>query len=191
MELNDSYWSERYLNRQTGWDLQKASPPLTGFIDNWPDKNSRVLIPGCGNAYEAEYLLQKGFTDITLIDISHVLVMQLMEHFNGKSVMVLHGDFFEHTGNYDLILEQTFFCALHPALREQYATKMKGLLSPGGTLAGVLFNRHFDGGPPFGGNIEEYRSLFNPYFHIKTLETCTNSIEPRKNTEVFFHLKNT
>jgi thiopurine S-methyltransferase len=68
---------------------------------------------------------------------------------------------------------------------------MKSLLAIGGRLAGVLFNRDFDGGPPFGGSDVEYRNLFSKYFSIKTLETCYNSILPRQNTESFFILKNT
>jgi SAM-dependent methyltransferase len=190
MELNDEFWSKRYELHQTGWDLHKASPPLKAFIDQWPDINSRVLIPGCGNAYEADYLLQKGFTQITLIDISHVLTEHLQEHFKGHSIQIIHGDFFDHEGTYDLVLEQTFFCAINPALREQYVLKMKSILAPDGVLAGVLFNRDFEGGPPFGGSLPEYIQLFSPHFQIKTLETCYNSIPARQNTELFIQLIN-
>jgi SAM-dependent methyltransferase len=188
-ELNDTYWSSRYEHNQTGWDLHKASPPVKSYLDQWTDKQSRILIPGCGNAYEADYLLQIGFTHITLVDISHVLVAQLKQHFSGTPINILHQDFFEHNGTYDLILEQTFFCAIDPSLREDYAVKMKSLLATGGKLAGVLFNRHFEGGPPFGGNADEYRNLFSKYFSIKTLETCYNSILPRQNSESFFILE--
>ncbi len=187
--LDDAFWSKRYALHQTGWDLHKASPPLKAYIDQWPDKQSRILIPGCGNAYEADYLLQKGFNNITLVDISHVLVAQLKEHFSDTSIHILHQDFFEHNGTYDLILEQTFFCAIEPSLREDYAIKMKSLLATGGKLAGVLFNRDFDGGPPFGGSDVEYRNLFSNYFSIKTLETCYNSILPRQNKESFIILE--
>ena len=92
------------------------------------------MIPGCGNAYEAEYLLQQGFTDITLIDISGVLVQNLQEKLKDyieKGVCrVIHQDFFEHSGNYDLIVEQTFFCAIHPTLRPKYAKKMGAIITP-------------------------------------------------------------
>ena len=48
--------------------------------------------------------------------------------------------------------------------------------------SGVMFNKYFGNPfPPFGGNIEEYKSLFNEKFEIKTLENCYNSIKPRKN----------
>jgi len=187
-KLNDEFWSTRYELHQTGWDLHKASPPLKTYIDQWPDKQSRILIPGCGNAYEADYLLKKGFTNITLVDISHVLTEHLSEHFKGHPIRIVHGDFFDHEGAYDLILEQTFFCAIDPVLREQYAFKMKSLLTAGGTLAGVLFNRDFEGGPPFGGSLQEYIQLFSPHFYIKKLETCYNSITPRQNAELFIQL---
>ncbi len=189
MNLNDAYWSERYIHHQTGWDLHKASPPLKAFIDQWPHKNSRILIPGCGNAYEADYLLQKGFQDITLVDISSALVEQLKVHFSNTCIKVIHADFFEHDGKYDLILEQTFFCALDPVFRQAYVEKMYDLLTPGGKLAGLLFNRFFEGGPPFGGTKEEYRQLFNGMFDIQTLESCYNSIAPRAGSEVFLILK--
>lgn len=183
--LDDNFWSKKYEQQQIGWDIGFASGPLVQYIDQLSDKNLSILIPGCGNAYEAEYLLKKGFTNITLVDISSVLVEQLQTHFSDKDIQIIHADFFNHSGSYDLILEQTFFCALDPGLRQAYASKMFELLKPGGKLAGVLFNRNFDGGPPFGGNDTEYQKLFEKYFHIKTLETCYNSILQRKGTEVF------
>jgi len=189
LKLDDHFWSERYEHHQTGWDIGFASGPLVHYINQLTQKDVRILIPGCGNAYEADYLLQKGFTNITLLDISHTLVAHLKEHFKDKQINILHADFFDHSGAYDVILEQTFFCALDPALREAYAQQMKQLMAPCGTLAGVLFNKAFTGGPPFGGNTAEYRELFQKYFKIKTLETCYNSIVPRKNSEVFFILK--
>lgn len=187
--LNDTFWSERYKLNQTGWDIGMASPALTHYLDQWKNKNARILIPGCGNAYEAVHLINKGFSNITLLDISEVLIQSLRKNFDHTPVSLLHVDFFEHEGQYDLILEQTFFCALHPSLRKRYAEKMNELLAPGGTLAGVLFNKQFEGGPPFGGDQQEYQHLFQKYFKIKTLEICNNSIPPRTNTEVFFVAK--
>ena len=67
--------------------------------------------------------------------------------------------------------------------------KMYQLLNPGGRLVGVLFNRSFEGGPPFGGNLEEYEELFKEKFEIVKLEPCYNSIQPREGTEVFINVK--
>ncbi len=102
----------------------------------------------------------------------------------------MRGDFFTHNGQYDLIIEQTFFCAIDPALRKNYVQKMADLLAPGGTLTGVLFNKHFDfEGPPFGGSKQEYENLFSPFFDIKILETNNHSSPKRKGKELFFNFK--
>ncbi len=191
--LNDQYWSERYAKSQTGWDVGNVSPALKGYFDQLSTQSISILIPGCGNAYEAEYLLQQGFTDITLIDISGVLVQNLqvkLKDYIGKGVCrVIHQDFFEHSGNYDLIVEQTFFCAIDPILRPKYAQKMSELLKPTGRLVGLLFDREFVGGPPFGGSKAEYIPYFSPYFDLKTIEKCANSIPPRAGNELFINLK--
>ena len=64
-----------------------------------------------------------------------------------------------------MILEQTFFCAINPNLRAKYAEHMHTILNPQGKLVGLMFNTDFDGGPPFGGNTEEYFVYFKPYFN--------------------------
>ena len=57
--LDDQYWSERYSQNKTGWDIGYPSTPLKEYIDQVTDLDLNILIPGCGNAYEAEYLLEK------------------------------------------------------------------------------------------------------------------------------------
>ncbi len=191
--LDANYWNAQYLSNTTGWDLGMPSPPLVDFINSLDDKKMSVLIPGCGNAYEAEYLLQQGFTNVTLVDISADLVKKLQERFaNNANIRVVHGDFFELNGaTFDVILEQTFFCALEPFMREIYVQKMNSLLSDQGVLAGLLFNREFEKqGPPFGGNVNQYQQLFvQNGLEILEMELCKNSVAPRANSEVFFIAK--
>lgn len=190
-ELDDNYWNNRYATNDASWDTGSVTPPLKGYIDQLTDKNISILIPGCGNSYEAAYLLQNGFTNITLVDISKVLCKKIEEDFNtylSKGLQIICDDFFKHKGQYDLILEQTFFCAVEPSLRQDYVTKIYELLKPGGKLAGVLFNRSFESGPPFGGNEAEYRKLFEPFFTIQIMEPCSNSIKPRAGAELFIKL---
>lgn len=191
--LDDKYWSERYQNAQTGWDMGTVSPALKAYFDQLQHKNISVLIPGCGNAHEAEYLLAIGFTDVTLIDISEVLVGDLRKNLE-KDIekghcRVIHQDFFDHSGSYDLVIEQTFFCAIDPSFREQYAKKMFALLTPKSKLVGLLFDCLFVGGPPFGGTKEEYKTYFEPYFRFKFFEKCTKSIAPRAGNELFINLE--
>ena len=190
------YWNDRYLQGQTGWDIRQVSPPLQAYFDQLTAKDLSILIPGCGNSYEAEYLLKQGFTDITLLDISPALVESLRKKFQPPSpaLHLITADFFDHDGSYDLIIEQTFFCALDPAKRPDYVEKTFSLLRPGGRLAGLLFDRDFPGGPsdspkanhpPYGGHKEEYQKLLEKRFRVKTLTPCYNSIKPRMGTELF------
>ena len=67
------------------------------------------------------------------------------------------------TGITIVILEQTFFCALDPALRDRYVAHMEQLLAPGGKLVGVLFNDTLNADrPPFGGSQGGVRASFPP-----------------------------
>ena len=64
---------------------------------------------------------------------------------------------------------------------------MKSLLNPKGRIIGLLFQFPLtEAGPPFGGSKEEYISLFEKDFNLKTLETAHNSIKPREGNELFF-----
>ena len=188
MEVIDkNYWEKRWENNETGWDAGTITTPLKQYFHQLKDKNIKILIPGCGNAHEAEYLFNEGFKHTYIIDI----VSQALESFskrvpNFPKENLICGDFFNHQNQYDLIVEQTFFCALNPILREAYINKMHALLKPIGKLIGLLFNIPLNTAhPPFGGNKEEYQKQFAPFFHFKHFETCYNSIKPRENNELF------
>jgi len=184
--LDQHYWDAQYKTNATGWDLGKVSPPIKEYIDTLENKNISILIPGCGNSHEAEYLLSQGFTNITIIDIAPTLVENLKEKFkNYPNIKIVLGDFFEHKGQYDLVIEQTFFCALPPKMREKYVVEMHKILKEKGLLVGLLFNKTFESGPPFGGSQAEYEPLFKDYFEFLKFDICYNSIKPRANSELF------
>ncbi|MDY8137731.1 methyltransferase domain-containing protein [Aquimarina sp. 2201CG5-10] len=189
---NSQYWIKRYLNHQTGWDIGYPSPPLIEYTDQLPDKKIKILIPGCGHGYEAQYLYQKGFENTFVLDFAKPALENLKKNVpDFPKNQLLYDDFFEYQDQFDLVLEQTFFCSLSKSKRDQYAKKMKQLITPGGKLVGVLFNKEFEQeGPPFGGIKEEYTDLFSQYFNIKILNDCYNSIPPRMGNELFFIFEN-
>jgi len=193
MKLSKSYWNTRYKTEDIGWDLGQVSPPLKAFFDGLPEnyKSKAILIPGGGNAYEAEYLHYLGFKQVYVADVSE----RALQNFKTRvpsfpDTHLIHNDFFKlEVHRFDLIIEQTFFCALDPKLRPKYAKKMSQLLTPNGSLTGVLFQFPLTvKGPPFGGDAAEYRSYFEPYFTIDILEPCYNSIGSRAGKELFFSL---
>jgi SAM-dependent methyltransferase len=182
-----NYWSQRYLTEQTGWDVGGPSTPLITYFDRLVDKNIRILIPGAGRAWEAEYLHRMGFARVYIADIAPEAIEQFkarVPDFPEEHLLCV--DFFELHLQFDLIVEQTFFCALHPSERDRYCLQMHHLLAKGGKLAGLLFDEPLNTEhPPYGGSREAYRLLFAKYFEIKTLETAYNSISPRAGREVF------
>ena len=188
MKFNEAYWSQRYRNQETGWDLGAISPPLKYWIDQLENKELSILIPGAGNAYEAEYLFHNGFKNVFVCDISEIPLKELKKRVpEFPKENLIHCDFFDLKMEFDVILEQTFFCALDPSQRNEYVKKMFQLLKSGGKLMGVLFGVVFEkSGPPFGGSIHEYETLFAGHFSQVQIHPCKISIKPRTGTELMF-----
>ncbi|MDX1629585.1 MAG: methyltransferase domain-containing protein [Fulvivirga sp.] len=191
MIYDEAYWTNRYKQGAVQWDAGSITDPLKNYFDQLENKSIKILIPGCGNAYEAEYLWNKGFHNVYLADVSPIPLQKFkrkLPEFPERQLLLK--DFFKLNGHFDLIVEQTFFCALHPSRREQYVQKVLELLKPEGKLMGVLFDDPlFDDHPPFGGNKGLYLPLFEPYFSVEVFENCYNSIKPRAGRELFLLLK--
>lgn len=190
-EEQKKYWSQRYVEERTGWDIGSPSTPLQSYIDQLENKNLKILIPGAGNSYEAEYLFKNGFKNVHVLDITKEPLDAFQKRIaDFPSNQIIEDNFFKHQGNYDLIIEQTFFCSFPPTKsnREQYAQAMNRLLNPKGKLVGLWFNIPLTGDMekrPFGGDKNEYLEYFSPYFEVKTFEECHNSIKPRMGSELF------
>lgn len=187
---NPEFWDNRYKNNHTPWDIGYVSTPIKGYMDLVRDHQIKILIPGAGYAHEAVYLHKQGFENVFVCDWAASAFSHLREScpdFPKEHQLI--SDFFKLDLKVDLIIEQTFFCAIDPMQRQDYAKKAADLLNEGGKLAGVLFADDFgDSGPPFGGSAEEYAMLFSPYFHIRTMEISRNSINPRSGRELFIEL---
>jgi len=190
--MNDKkeYWDGRWLKGNTGWDIGYASPPLIEFCRPLKDKSISLLIPGCGSAYEALQFVDMGFTDITLLDISPTMVELLHKKYGHlEQIHIVCGDLTDlKSSSFDLILEQTFFCTVPPADREDLLMEIVNLLKHGGIYAGVVFDALFQSGPPFGGPADGYRPLFEKFFYVEIFEMCYNSIGPRQDAEYFMKL---
>jgi len=187
--MDREYWENRWEKAETGWDLGAVSPPIKSYIDQLKDKHIRILVPGCGNAYEAEYLWEKGFENTFIVEISEKAIESFKARYpRFPADHIYHADFFKLKGDFDLILEQTFFCAIQPEKRPAYAKQMANLLKPGGKLIGLLFDFPLESGPPFGGSEEEYKGHFKPYFTVQYMSHSNNSIKPRSGREFFFRL---
>lgn len=192
--LDASYWNNRYKNDDFGWDVGDITTPLKTYIDQLPNKSISILIPGAGNSYEAEYLFKNGFKNITICEFAPEPIKQLLQRVPDlPSKNILLADFFELADtNFDLIIEQTFFCAIDPSLRKRYFAQMHRLLKPKGKLVGLMFDCTFEkAGPPFSGSKDEYLTHISDKFIVKTFESCYNSIPSRAGRELFINLQKT
>lgn len=187
----EQYWTLRYQEERTGWNIGYPSTPLKTYIDQLEDKNISILIPGAGNAYEAEYLFRNGFTNVFVLDISEIPLKTFKERNpDFPEDQVLYGDFFAHDQTYDFIFEQTFFCSFLPtdANRSAYVSQMAKLLKPRGKLVGLWFDIPLVDDTekrPFGGDKMLYFNYLRTSFKVKVFEGCHNSIPERAGNELF------
>lgn len=184
--LDKDYWSQRYQNKSDAWDIGYEAPAIKKILNEIQDKNISILIPGCGNAYEAAYAYNIGFHNTYVIDWAAEPLENFKKNYpQFPKEQIIQSDFFAFEGQFDLIIEQTFFCAIQTTLREKYVEKVASLLKDNGQLRGLLFNCHFEKeGPPFGGSTQEYKKLFEKHFDILSMDTCVDSIVPRQGNEV-------
>jgi len=187
LNLSEGFWENKYQKNKIGWDLGMISPPLKAYFDQLTNKDLKILIPGGGNSYEAEYLFYNGFKNVYVVDISKQPLINIKNRVpNFLESQLIHANFFDLESDFDLIIEQTFFCAISPELRQKYADKMNELLREKGKLVGLLFDAKLnEDHPPFGGNKEEYKSYFKPYFSLDIFTECYNSYHNRQEMELF------
>ena len=190
------FWQQHYEQNSINWDMGQVSPPLKAYIDQLPEsaKTQKILVAGAGNAYEVGYLHEQGFNNVILVDFAPAPIAAFAKRYpNFPAEHLVCADFFtlspEHY-QFDWVLEQTFFCAIDPARRDDYVQQMAELLKPKGKLVGLLFDKDFGRDePPFGGSADEYRQRFAPYFDIEVMEPCHNSHPARLGSELFINLR--
>ncbi|TXC76902.1 methyltransferase domain-containing protein [Luteibaculum oceani] len=190
MDIDKDYWTKRYDEGDIPWDVGYPTPSIVKYFEQIEDQTKRILIPGAGNAYEASELYHNGFKNVFVLDFSPLPLKNFIsKNPDFPKSQILQSDYFEHQEQYDFIVEQTFMCALPPALRPKYAEHSFKLLRPGGKLIGVLFNAPLNNDkPPFGGNTYEYQQLFSA-FRIKCMENNSHAIKPRQERELFIILQ--
>ena len=181
-------WQRHYEENDLGWDLGQVAPP---FVKLWQEEKlplGKVLVPGCGRGHEVVFLAENGF-DVTAIDFSSGAVTYLKSALKKRNLegRILHQDFFSldesHEGVYDLVLEQTFFCAISPKQRRDYVLNVSRILKPGGILVGLFYHTDEQGGPPYNTTREDIEMHFSKKFEIQELDKTSLSTEQRKDKE--------
>lgn len=138
-------WDARYAAKDTPWDMGQPSPPLVAFQrEGILPRSKRVLIPGCGHGHEVLYLAANGY-EVVGADISPLAAARARERVRSQPhaeiicVDLLDEKATRKLAPVDWAFDQTFFCALTPDRRPDWAQALKRRIRPGGELWTLAF----------------------------------------------------
>lgn len=164
------FWDERFRAGFTPWDQGGVPLALREFVAHAAPRSTRVLIPGCGSAYEAGWLDAQGFV-VTAIDYAPAAIERARAVLPAEVAArtLRQADFFAFdAAPFDWIYERAFLPALPPSLWPRWAARLPELLRAEGELAGLFFvdeslpaQRR---GPPFATTRAELDGLLGPSF---------------------------
>ena len=170
-----SFWDERFERGFTPWDRAGVQREFEAFAAAHAD--AAVLIPGCGNAWEARWLAERGRT-VRAIDFAPAAVANARAALGQYSGVVEQADFYTYTPPFasGWVFERAFLCALPKKLRASYAQRMAELLQPGALLAGYFFIGETPKGPPFAIARDELDALLTPFFTLVDDQPVVDSL---------------
>lgn len=158
----------------------------TAIKDDQSRGRKRALVPGCGSGYDVFLLASLGYDTYgldaapTAVDAAKRIQAEVpnderyavheTETGRGEAKVLLQ-DFFRDDfksetggGDFDVIFDYTFLCALPPDLRPRWAKRMSRLVGPTGKLICLEWPLGKDpkqGGPPFGVTPELFEGLLS------------------------------
>lgn len=171
------FWDIRFREGRTPWDAGGVPHELAKYLAG-ASAGGRVLIPGCGAAYEAVAFHEAGY-EVIAIDFSPAAVAAARRTLGPLQGLARLGDFFlyDFGGNsFDVIYERAFLCSLPRNLWLRYVTRVSELLQPGGVLVGFFFFDAKESGPPFGLRQGELDDLLKGRFVLAADEQACSSV---------------
>ena len=159
------FWDLRYGARFAPWDAGKVPEQLRAFVGSTPGKR-RVLVPGCGSAWDVRFLAESGW-DVLGIDFSLEALEAARAVLGPHADRMRHGDFFAPITNapFEVVYERAFLCALPRRMWADWGKRSAELVVPGGALAGFFYFDAGERGPPFPlHSQDELASLLEPAF---------------------------
>ncbi len=159
------------------WDAGGVPRELAKYLAG-ASGGGRVLIPGCGAAYEVVAFHEAGY-EVIAIDFSPAAVSAAARALGPLQRTVRLGDFFQYDFGivrFNIIYERAFLCSLPRRSRPDYCARVFELLRPGGLLIGFFFYDASEGGPPFGLGEGEPEDLLKGRFVLEAEEKTYSSV---------------
>jgi hypothetical protein len=174
------FWDIRFREGRIPWDAGGVPHELAKYLAG-ASGGGRVLIPGCGAAYEVVAFHEAGY-EVIAIDFSPEAVAAAARALGPLRRTVRLGDFFQYDFgiiHFDIIYERAFLCSLPRRSRPAYCARVSELLRPGSLLIGFFLYDASEGGPPFGLGPGELNDLLQDRFVLEADE------QPRSSVPVF------
>jgi hypothetical protein len=197
------FWQGIYDAGTTPFDLGQSTPALCDWLDGHPLNPGRALVPGCGRGHDVIELARRGFDALgvdfarSAIRDAHALATKSRAgaRFLERDLftLVVEPDRAEpwealpalEEGSIDLWWENTCYCAIEPARRDEYASVAARLVRRGGTLLFLAFplagaSASLGSGPPYPIRADEIAPRFAPQFVLRTLAPPPRPSSPRR-----------
>ena len=122
------FWDKRFAEGVTPWSQGGVPVELEAFAAGQAGQ-PRTLIPGCGHAWEAGFLANRGW-QVTALDFSPAAIDKAREILGDWPGELLCADFFNFApaAPYDIVYERAFLCALPRKLWPGYGPRLAELL---------------------------------------------------------------
>lgn len=148
------YWSQRYQDGKTGWDMKKHHPflpTMRSYLE--PLKGKSVLVIGAGPGHDAEFFSHHG-ADVTAYDFSSEAKNLFHAYYPDSHVNYQQMDLFDchkqTEKTFDIIIEHTLLCAIDPKRYPDYFKAIKELTHKDSIWAAIIWNNTgVEEGPPF------------------------------------------
>lgn len=189
------FWQRLYEKGRTGWDLGGPTPVFRRLVEEGRFQPERMIVLGAGRGYDARLFARHGY-QVTAVDFAPAAVAALRARNDPEAPLaVINADIFDLNsmlfGAFDYVLEYTFYCAIDPQRRAEYAAIVSDLLAPGGRFIGLAFPiGEREGGPPFAVDPDELITLLEEReLRLEHRETPPDSVSPRRGREELLILR--
>ena len=121
------FWDLRYDARFAPWDAGRVPAQLRAFVEQ-AGAPRRVLVPGCGSAWEVGFFARAGW-DALGIDFSEAAVRAAAALLGPEAARVRQADFFAPIAGepFEVVYERAFLCALPRRLWREWGSRVAGL----------------------------------------------------------------
>ncbi len=189
----ENFWSEIYRTETPRWDLKQPTPALVDMLPRLKLTKQRILVLGGGAGHDAAFIAQAGHS-VTLVDISSEAVTQAQSLYGSiENLKILQADAFNlpksFAGNFDIVFEHTFFCAVNPSRRNELINIWRNCLTEQGQVLGIFFVMDKKERAPIGSSEWELRQRFKKHFHFLFWGRWHESIDKRQGLELFVYMQ--